>query len=95
MLPGREEVYSGTLDMFTLQELNEAGMEVTPDYTDADVTISLEYQEDDDGDMTQLTAVLEGPETTSLLNPFNTYRPEETYNISHEEAEEIRSVLEG
>lgn len=93
MLPGREEVYSGRLDRETRLELNEAGMGVTHEYTDADVSIHLKYQEDENGDMTRLTAVLEGPETVNLFKPWETFHPEEEYTISHEEAEEIRSVL--
>lgn len=84
-MTGEELIYSGELTDDVYSELDEAVVGgLSSEWRDADVDVILEGDE----------VTVEGPETSSILNPFKTTIPTDSYKVESETTEYLRQAFD-
>ncbi len=82
-----QTLYSGRLTKDMYDEVSEAVSEFSTEWIDAEVDVILESNGQD-------RLRVEGPETSSLLTPWKTTTPEDTYEIDSDTANYLQQTFQ-
>lgn len=86
----KEKLYSGTLTFEMYDGISEVLDDLSTEWIDAEVDMLLERETEESR---EYNVLIQGPETNSLLNPFSTSRPTDSYIMDEESAEYLQEFF--